>query len=103
MGAKIIAEHQKCFPTSMGRLHHMHMVGPRSRRPLAEEQLAGNPGRVFRYVRVAKCLKRRDASLLCRFKAGYADQQVDDRLRWQTWDCRAADMFDGRSERAERT
>src|SRR5262249_53839904 len=51
---------------------------------------------------VAKCLDRLDASLLCRFKAGYSNQQVDDWLRRKTWDGRAADVLDGQSERAER-
>src|SRR5437868_14728974 len=50
---------------------------------------------------VAKCLNRLDASFLCLFKARYTNQQVDDGLRCETRNARAACKLNGQSERAE--
>src|SRR6185437_12534224 len=85
----------------MGRLHQMNMMGPRARRSLAEEQLAGKPRHVLRHVMIAERPDRLDPSLGRLLKAWHANQQVDDRLGRQARDRRAADVLDGQSERAE--
>src|SRR5438045_9600914 len=72
MCAEIIAEYQQCLPPRTRRLHHMHMMGPRARRPLSEEQLAREPRQVLRHVIVAKRPDRLDPSILCLLESWYA-------------------------------
>src|SRR5215216_1977904 len=73
MRAQIIAEDQTRFPTRMRRLHQVHMVSPRSRRTLSEEQFTGKPTCVVWYVNITQLFKGLDPSFLRRLKARHAN------------------------------